>query len=282
MGGNIYTVNEKQAESAARANCRKIFGHDPGRNSKGAPSRRCSENEKNRDCDVLRCIGASPTGCQRDDHQPQYENRERNGDCYVVGKLFGMHFGNHTAGPAKAAHQHKYQSLIECLRIVRENGRKFGLSEKLRRAAARILKTQTCAQAMPCNSAQRSLPRISTGHSSVSGCRQMLAASSGTRRLHCRLITNTNIRRGIDSLAPTRFGLSARPSMSLGSRRLRSRYDATFSNRKPITNKGIHRDIHAEERTGRVRFRSRDIRRFCLRNCGSRFFRCRDRECNRD
>jgi len=40
---------------------------------------------------------------------------------------------------------------------------------------------------------------------------------------------NTNIRRGIDSLAPARFGLTARPSMSLGSRRLHSRCGATFS-----------------------------------------------------
>ena len=78
---------------------------------------------------------------------------------------------------------------------------------------------------------------------------------------------NIGTRRGIDSLAPARFGLSARRSMSRGSRRLHSRYGASFFQiGKRVTNKGTHRDIHAEERTGPVRFRSPDIRRFCLRN----------------
>ena len=94
---------------------------------------------------------------------------------------------------------------------------------------------------------------------------------------------NTNIRRGIDSLAPARFGLTARPSMSLGSRRLHSRCGATFSQiAERVTNIDIHRGIHAEGRTGRSRFQFPGTRRFCLRNCGSRFFRCRDKGRNQD
>src|SRR5689334_11817911 len=49
------------------------------------------------------------------------------------------------------------------------------------------------------------------------------------------------------------------------------------------TNTNIRRGTRAEEQTERFdRRQLRDTRRFCLRNSGSRFFRCRDRERNRD
>src|SRR6266478_1882668 len=49
-----------------------------------------------------------------------------------------------------------------------------------------------------------------------------------------------------------------------------------------FTNTDTRRDTRAAARTGRFRFRSPGTRRFFLRNCGSRFFRCRDKGCSRD
>jgi hypothetical protein len=96
-------------------------------------------------------------------------------------------------------------------------------------------------------------------------------------------LKNRDIRRGIDSLAPARFGLTARPSMSLGSRRLHSRCGLTFSQiATRVMNIDIRRGTPSEVRTARSRCRSPGTRRFCLRNCGSRFFRCRDKGCSQD
>jgi hypothetical protein len=47
-------------------------------------------------------------------------------------------------------------------------------------------------------------------------------------------------------------------------------------------NRGTHHGTLFVGRTARSRFRSRGTRRFCLRNCGSRSFRGRDRGRNRD
>src|ERR1700758_4521935 len=54
------------------------------------------------------------------------------------------------------------------------------------------------------------------------------------------------------------------------------------SNDDPPTSRDTRRGTHAAARIASFRSRSRDTRRFYLRNSGSRFFRCRDRECNRD
>src|SRR5947199_4430800 len=83
-----------------------------------------------------------------------------------------------------------------------------------------------------------------------------------------RPIRSTDIRRGIDSLAPARFDLTDCPPVYVARlRRLRSRCSATLSRKATrITNKDIHRDIRVAVRTGPVRFQFPGTRRFCLHN----------------
>src|SRR5262245_9553790 len=52
--------------------------------------------------------------------------------------------------------------------------------------------------------------------------------------------------------------------------------------RQPPMSRDTRRGTRAAVRTAGSHSRSRDTRRFSLRNSGSRFFRCRDTECNRD
>ena len=55
-----------------------------------------------------------------------------------------------------------------------------------------------------------------------------------------------------------------------------------FARNDRARNIDIHRGTRAAAQTGRSRFQFPGTRRFCLRNCGSRFFRCRDTGRSRD